>query len=46
MEWFVQTPQHSFKNTFARVYRWSSSLQKVAPSILLFFMRSGAPAGA
>src|SRR6266700_738095 len=24
-EWFVQTPEHSFKHTFARVYRWSSS---------------------
>src|SRR6266566_2621501 len=34
-EWFVQTPEHSFKHTFARVYRWSSSLR-------LFDGRAGA----
>jgi hypothetical protein len=43
-EWFVQTPEHSFKNTFVSVYCWSSSLQEVAHLILPVFMRSGAPA--
>ncbi len=29
MQWFVQTPKYSFKDTFFTVYRWSSSSGRV-----------------